>query len=144
MKLSVGLTTLICIFLIPLHVCAHKIMAYWEVEETVHLSFYFPDRSPVKGASVVVKGVGGEVVAEGVTDKEGRFTFRAKGAPLYTAICEGGVGHRTEVTIPLGARKGGEKEGRMPLRELFSGLGYIIGLAGILMWAFSRRKTTRR
>lgn len=126
---------------------AHKMMAYWEVESTVHLEVFFADGTPAKGVEVKVLGEDGTLLVEGRTDKEGRFSFRPAGDGPYTAICQETLGHRTEVKIDVKGRaeqKKGRAEEEIPLREVFAGFGYIFGAAGVLMWIFSRRKAKRR
>ncbi len=122
---------------------AHKMMAYWEVESTVHLEVFFSDGAPAKGVEVKVLGEDGTLLVEGKTDKEGRFSFHTEEEGPYTAICQEELGHRTQVKIDIEgrAKKGKESVERgVLLREIFAGLGYIFGVAGVLMWIFSRRK----
>lgn len=136
----------LAVFIFPCSALAHGMMAYWEVESTIHVEVFFSDGAPAKGVEVTVLGPDGTPISEGMTDEGGRFPFRAEGEGPFTVICQGELGHRTEAEIDLTGRseqERGRAEKRIPLREVFAGLGYIFGAAGILIWIFSRRKGKR-
>lgn len=122
---------------------SHKMMIYWELENTVHLEVFFASGAPAKGVGVKVVRDDGTLLTEGRTNREGRFSFLAKAEGPYTAICQEELGHRSEVTIDVRGRaekKRKEDDKGIPFREVLAGLGYIFGAAGVLMWILSRRK----
>jgi len=56
---------------------------------------------PTEKATVTVLDVAGKVVAEGLTDATGLWTFPRPPTGSYTIRADDGAGHRTEVVLPI-------------------------------------------
>jgi hypothetical protein len=76
----------------------------------VEVEAYFDDDTPARGAKVKVLDGQQAVIAEGRTDREGRWTFAAPEAGTYQVVADAGAGHRatTQITVPA-ARPPGEQ-----------------------------------
>ena len=83
---------------------AHKLGADCKVNgNRVELEAYYPDDIPARDAQVRVEDSNHQLLAEGRTDTEGRWSFARPGAGTYRVIVDAGAGHRKEVKITLTA-----------------------------------------
>lgn len=69
----------------------------------VEVEVFYDDDSPAAKAKVVVVNANEEVVAQGVTDQHGRWTFRKPAAGKYEVRVDAGAGHRTKKKIDVPA-----------------------------------------
>jgi hypothetical protein len=69
--------------------------------DKVHLEAYFDDDTAAAKAKVQVVNVGQEVVADGVTDQEGRWTFATPPPGKYEVRVDAGAGHRAKKAIEV-------------------------------------------
>ncbi len=127
--------------------------------DRVEVEAYYDDDTAARGARVTVLDEGKKPVAEGRTDREGRWSFPAPKAGTYRVVVDAGEGHRTTVRVtvpPPDQRPAGppaERPGAVPIsegpdREEFTrfpwqrgalGVG-IIGGAGLALWVLLRRR----
>ncbi|WP_456455027.1 emp24/gp25L/p24 family protein [Thermovibrio sp.] len=96
---------LLFLALLPLSALAHKISAFVDVEgNTVTISSFFSDGTPVKGGDVEVFK-DGKLLLKGKTDKNGEFTFKAPQEGKYKVVVVAELGHRTEAEFTVGKVK---------------------------------------
>ena len=82
---------------------AHALGAEAKLKDgTVYVEAFFDDDSAAIDAKIHVEDEAKKVVAEGRTDKKGRWSFPAPAAGKYRVIVDAGAGHRASVglTIP--------------------------------------------
>lgn len=138
----------------PLHSHAHRMLVDHVVEgESVSVDVFFPDGKPAKNVKVEVYRADETLYLSGETDAEGRFSFDSGDETHFKVAAIGKLGHRAEQEVylgeatleepekPEGAVPTEEKARRrdpIPLREIFAGFGYILGVAGIFMYLKAR------
>lgn len=95
------------ILLVPLLALAHRVdvFPYWEGEE-VKVEAFFPDGSPVKGGKVKVFDGEGRLLAEGLTDEEGLWSFVPQAKGPFKVVLEASMGHRAEASLEAKKRGG--------------------------------------
>lgn len=134
----------IFIQLISFKVFAHKVNVFAYVEGgTIYTESYFPDGRKVEGGAIEVFNSTGKKLEEGVTDKDGIFTFNVPSKEDLKIVLNASLGHRTEYIInasEISKVPNKKEKGKIPLKDVFSGIGYIFGLAGIVMYILSRKK----
>ena len=69
----------------------------------VAIEAYYDDDSPAIKAKVQVLQGKDNVVATGITDDKGRWTFDAPPAGKYQVIVDAGAGHKAETTLTIPA-----------------------------------------
>jgi hypothetical protein len=131
---------------------AHRMLIDCMVEgETVLVDVFFPDGRPAKNVKVEVYKPDDTLYISGETDEEGRFSFDAGDKTQLKVTATGELGHKAEQELSLKKEKPledseeasparGEVKRRVafPFREVFAGFGYILGVAGILMYLKGR------
>lgn len=138
----------------PSYSYAHRMLMDCMTEDgTVLVDVFFPDGKPAKSVKVEVYGSDGTLCLSGETDARGQFSFDAGDETYFKVVATGKLGHRVEQEVSLNEAMSGpseksEKVGQtedevrqrkpIPLREIFAGLGYIFGVAGILMYLKAR------
>ncbi len=80
---------------------AHKVTVFaWVEEGTVHTESKFSGGKRVKEGRIEAVDQEGRTVAEGITDREGRFSFPVPaGARTLTVILTAGMGHGNRWTV---------------------------------------------
>ncbi len=129
---------------------AHALGADCRVQAgRVELEAYYDDDTPAREAKVRVHDDGGQVVADGRTDAEGRWSFARPAPGHYRVVVNAGAGHRKElgVTIPgpaetapavaVSAEPTRAEFTRFPWLKLGIGLAVIGGVAAAFL--LSRR-----
>ena len=138
----------------PLYSHAHRMLVDCMVEDgTVFVDVFFPDGKPARNVKVEVYRADETLYLSGETDAEGRFGFDPGDGIHFKVAAIGKLGHRAEQEVSLNEampRPSEKSEGvapiedavrqreSIPLREIFAGLGYIFGAAGILMYLKAR------
>lgn len=137
--------------------------------ETVTGRVYFAGDVPAADVSVEITDEDGWPVAEVVTDEKGRFTFAPQKAAPHTFTVQTLDGHRASITVDLTGRMAsgpglGEQEGaesgeiealreeittlreemdarehQVRARDVIAGIGYIIGVMGLIAFWKARR-----
>ncbi len=131
---------------------AHRMLIDCMVEDgTVLVDIFFPNGRPAKNVKIEVYKPDETLYVSGETDEAGRFSFDAGHETRLKVTATGELGHKVEQELSL--KKGkppeesketvparGEVKRRetFPFREVFAGLGYIFGAAGILMYLKAR------
>jgi hypothetical protein len=121
--------------------------------KSVSVDVFFPDGKPVRNVKIEIYRADETLYLSGETDAEGRFIFDSGDEAYLRVVAIGKLGHRAEQEISLGGvtpQVSEEPEGTtptrakvrqhepFPLREIFAGFGYILGMAGILMYLKAR------
>jgi nickel transport protein len=140
---------------------AHRVDVYAEFNNgTLEVFGYFPDGTPARGAQVKVFTPDGKLLYEGKTDREGwlKIPLTPK-VDRVKVVLYAGLGHETQTTVALNpnptvgeesndTRSQPRAEGFHPQpsygwKEIFCGLGWILGIFGILnlVYGFKKRKT---
>ena len=134
----------------PSYSHAHRMLVDCMVEDgTVLVDVFFPDGKPARNVKVEVYRSDESLYLSGETDAEGRFGFDPGNETHFKVAAIGKLGHRAEQEVSLneampGPSEKSEREDEVrqhepiPLREIFAGLGYIFGVAGILMYLKAR------
>ncbi len=105
---------------------------------------FFNDGRPAKNAKIEVVTPRGTFHTR--TDQEGRFTLQLpekieKGIKI---IAYAGMGHRAEMVLTPEPPSGAVPPSKttIPWRDIFSGLGYIVGVFGFLAYFKARAMTS--
>jgi hypothetical protein len=67
----------------------------------LELEAYFDDDTAARDASVRLLDAGENVVAEGRTDDEGRWSYPAPAPGRYRVVVDAGAGHRTQLRLTI-------------------------------------------
>ena len=124
---------LIILLLIPVN--AHRMYVDYKINEIEVYAWYGGGESVVDG-NVKVYRSDGSLYVEGKTDENGTFRFKPKIGETYRVVIES-MGHRAECDVNLS--KVVVREEPMYLKVV-SGLGYLMGLAGISLYVARRRR----
>jgi len=163
-KPAPALIALATALLLSPHANAHALGADCRIRDgRVVLEAYFSDDTPARHAKVEVKDASGNVIADGKTDDEGRWSFALPTSGSYQVAVDAGMGHRTTVALSVsqeqlaagGAEKSeGVRVGTGPDRERFTripwlrvglGLGVIGALTvGLHLWLRRPKAPTAR
>jgi nickel transport protein len=121
---------------------AHALGADCRIRDgRVLLEAYFSDDTPARHAKVEVKDVAGNVVAEGKTDDEGRWSFALPSAGTYQVAVDAGMGHRTTIALAISEEQlaaGRQEFTHIPWLRVGLGLAVIAALAVMLHVWFRR------
>ncbi len=92
---------------------AHKVQMFAYPEgDTVFVEGYFADGKKPKKSEVIVYDKGGKVLFNGVTDDEGKLSFKIPRKTDLRITLNAGMGHKAEYTLPASELGGsGSKEG---------------------------------
>jgi hypothetical protein len=86
---------------------AHAIGAEAKLRDgRVNVEAFYDDNTAADSAKVVVTDSDGKVVAEGKTDKDGKWSFEAPAPGKYKVAVNAGAGHRTTVSLTIPATPG--------------------------------------
>lgn len=117
-------------------------------QSTVKVKAFFADGTPGRNMKVTVKRFAKdtqkwELYSHGKTDREGKYYFSPHQPGKYRIEVVGKGGHAGRATIQVteaGIKSNQKGERKIPLpARVFSGLGYIVGLGGLVFWYLSRR-----
>ena len=138
----------VCIFFSLLKSAdAHRVIVFaWVEGNTVFVESKFNGGKKVKNGKVTVTDARGVELLCGITDDNGEFSFRVPKRAELKIILDAGAGHRGEWKIPLEeveavtTRSGNLNQKGPTAKDVFAGIGYIVGLVGIVAYLNSRRK----
>lgn len=87
---------------------AHKVNVFAYAEGgTIFTESFFVDGTPCRECRITAYDSEENVVAEGITDGEGLYSFAVTGSKDVTIVIEASMGHRNEITMTT-AEKGDE------------------------------------
>ena len=79
---------------------AHKVNLFAYVEGgKIYTESYFPDGRPAEGGKVLVYDSLHHLLLEGVTDKDGLFSFAVPKVDDLTIVIEATMGHKNSFTL---------------------------------------------
>ena len=79
---------------------AHKVNLFAYVESgKIYTESYFPDGSPVKGGKVLIYDSQNNLLLEGVSDKNGLFSFPVPKVDDLTIVIEATMGHKNSFKL---------------------------------------------
>ena len=149
---------LILIPLVPAF--AHKVNIFaWVDGDTVHTESYFPDGKVVKNGKISVYDSRDTLLLKGVTDEEGLFSFPVPKQDDLTIVLDASMGHRATCILSAEELGGGREaatdgehtegsmhhpEEKVPVGRVLCGIGYIIGIMGLVMYFYEKRKGKKR
>ncbi len=143
-------SALFAILLFAARASAHDLGATARIERgRVFVETYFDDNSAPHDAHVIVTNGTGQVVAEGRTDGEGKWSFAVPPPGDYRLTIDAGGGHKTVVPLTVPGEGAGAVSHGPPRKEFartrWLGLGIgIILIAAIVVAAKLWGRTTRR
>ena len=117
---------------------AHRLIIVQRISE-VEIEVYFGGGSACRDANVTIYTVKDGIedfYTEGITDGEGKFIFPPKmGVNEYKVVVDAVnmPGHRSEEIISLTSMDVGDDEKMPTYLRVAAGLGYIFGIAGIVI-----------
>ncbi len=95
-----GCWALLLVLLFATPALAHKVNLFAYVERgTVHSESYFPDGKPVSEGQVLVYDGGKQLLLEGKTDQQGRFSFAVPKVDALEIVIDAGMGHRNSFKL---------------------------------------------
>ena len=129
---------------------AHKLKLFAQTEgDWIRGRVYFVGGAGASGAQILVQDAAGQVLAKLTPDAAGRFAYQMLTPIDYHLIARTGDGHMDQWTLvtatgtdappPLPANAPHEVLERIRLRDVLSGIGYIFGLTGVVLWWRCRR-----
>ncbi len=102
----------------PGRATAHRVYIYaWVEGNKVHTESYFSSGAKVRHGRIVVFGQKGEKLIEGVTDKEGRFSFPLPKQDRIRIVLDAAMGHRAEYVLTMSGYRGGRKSPAKKAKE---------------------------
>jgi len=124
---------------------AHRVNVFaYQENGTVYVEGYFSDGSPCRDSDIIVYNEKGKEILKGKTNKNGNFSFPYNRNGTIKIVLSS-PGHRNEFILKGKASVNKdeiEKEkqkAKVKLKDILAGLGYIFGIAGILMYLRYRR-----
>ncbi|NLI62795.1 MAG: hypothetical protein GX362_05300 [Methanosarcinaceae archaeon] len=113
--------------------------------EEMEIHAYFTKDSPMANSKCevyIIEENGNEVLhIEGKTDENGHYKFeRAPGITKYKIIVADDVGHKAEDIVDSAASGSGNVWFAKKPFAIFTGIGWILGLSGIILYYLSYRK----
>ena len=117
----------------PKPALAHKVSLFaYHSDGRVFTESYFTDGTPCRNARITAKEDGGRIIAEGVTDGDGFFSFPWEDGEKLRISLNAGDGHGDEFTLEGDKRKGGSGEGPANPADPVPGEKTVPGAAGSL------------
>ncbi|HEV3144067.1 MAG TPA: carboxypeptidase-like regulatory domain-containing protein [Gemmataceae bacterium] len=115
----------------------------------VELEAFYGDDTPARHANVEVRNTAGDMIAEGKTDNDGRWSFPLPAAGDYQVVVDAGMGHRTTVALTISQEQLATGQGgiagsirnqftRTPWLRIAMGLA-IVALLGLVFQMWLRR-----
>ena len=154
-RLLHAIVTALVVLVLSMPAFAHKVNIFACVEgDTVHTESYFPDGRVVHNGTVSVYDSEDSLILKGVTDEEGLFSFPVPKGNDLTIVLDASMGHRA--TYRLSAEELGGKETaaahgehqrpkeRVPVEKILCGIGYIMGIMGLSMYFYEKRKKKKK
>ena len=90
----------LAVFLFAGNALAHKVNLFAYVEGgKIYTESYFPDGKPVTGGKISVYDSQGNLLLEGITDKEGMFNFTVPKVDDLTIEIDASMGHKNHYKL---------------------------------------------
>ncbi|MGB0514457.1 MAG: hypothetical protein ACPGJE_06425 [Wenzhouxiangellaceae bacterium] len=132
------------ILLLPVAAWAHGVEAWIERGDAIRVHFSSDHGGPMVDAGFrVFTSDGREVFARGHTDALGRAVFSPNQAGTWRVLMASEDGHGAEVEIPVSAEELAgatparpapvRVAGAIPAGSTAAGIGYLLGIAGLLV-----------
>jgi nickel transport protein len=124
---------------------AHDLDAAYKIRDgRVELEVYFDDNTPARNANVIVRDSSGNIIAQGKTDHEGRWSFPVPGRENYEIVVDTGDGHRKVIESTRGSDHPSRAEfTRTPWVKMILGF-LLIALAAFGVQAALRRSRSAK
>ena len=153
--LTLNLAKLICIlfwvvgllWIGTASVQAHRVNLFaWVEGDTVYVEGKFSGGKRVHAGKITVSDPEGTELLSGITDENGKFSFKVPQKTELNIVLVAGTGHRAQWTIPADeivmpatAKKPAAEKG-LPVTDILIGMGCIFGLTAIIAYMRNRRK----
>ena len=113
--------------------------------DTVRVEAFFDSDDPAEDSEVTVTAADGRVVAKGMTDAKGIFTFQTPEPCDYLIVADAGSGHRAKTTLKISAssNEAVRVETGHPLKWLGIAVGLIVIAVGTTIWKRSRTRVVK-
>lgn len=144
----------------PAPILAHGIDIDARVRGTMEGQARYHDGTPVRDATVTASDPAGKEIGRTTTDRQGKFMLKARFRCDHRLLVDTGDGHGAERTIaaaqlppglpprgdvPVSPTTNDESYGQRPsLRDVLSGIGYIVGVPGIAFYFLGIRRRRSR
>jgi nickel transport protein len=124
---------------------AHDLGATYTIRDgRVEIEAYFDDDTPAAAARVAVTDSAGKLVAEGKTDRAGRWSFPVPADENYRIVVDHGDGHRHVIDVGRGGSQPSRTEfTRTPWIKIGLGL-FLIALVAFGLGAALRTRRMKR
>jgi hypothetical protein len=117
---------------LPSSVFAHAVNLECTLRgSTVYLEAFYDDDTPAIKAKVQVLNAKEEVVASGLTDEKGQWTFATPPAGKYEVRLDAGAGHRAKSSIQVPSAPVQETISDGPTRSEFTRIPWLSVLLGL-------------
>lgn len=159
-RLLYAIVTALVVLLLIMPAFAHKVNIFaWVEGDTVHTESYFPDGRVVQNGTVSVYDREDSLILKGVTDEEGLFSFPVPKGDDLTIVLDASMGHRATYRLSeeeLGGKETAAAHGehtlqssqrpkeRVPVGKILCGIGYIMGIMGLSMYFYEKRKKKKK
>ena len=159
-RLLPAILTALVVLLLDMSAFAHKVNIFaWVEGDTVHTESYFPDGRAVQNGRVSVYDSQDSLLLEGVTDQEGFFSFPLPGENDLSIVLDASMGHRATYHLSAEELSGMESDTphiepalqssqhsreRIQVGKILCGIGYILGIMGLSMYFYEKRKKKKR
>ena len=128
---------------------AHRVILFaWVENGTVFVESKFNSGKKVKAGKIIVTDLQGSELVKGTTNEKGEFSFKLPQKTDLKIALIAGEGHRAEWTLTLAeieepaAEKPQVPQNGASVKKALLGIGFILGLAGIVAYIRNRRKKT--
>ncbi len=135
----IAFSCLIFLLLLPTDSFAHGInISAWIEGDRVVSESKFSSGTALSHGKITVIDESGKPLLQGTTDHDGKFSFPIPEQKPFTIIVNSTDGHRAEWT--WNAENSQRSSSQPGMKDLFAGVGYIVGLIGLGTYLHYRKK----
>ena len=102
-----------------------------QTSDTVRVVAFFDTEDPAEETEITMIAADGRVIAKGMTDSKGVFTFPTPEAGEYQIVADAGLGHRAKTMLSIATTVVGEPKPELLNSHYLKWFGIAIGFAAI-------------
>ena len=104
-----------CLLFFAASASAHKVSVFaYADSEKIYTESYFQNGDPVANGGLKVYDSSDNLVAEGVTDNQGLFSFEIPRADDFRIVIDAGMGHKSSFTLKKSSMEAEINSGGQP------------------------------